>query len=125
MSESKLNTGKIGSKGTSELCFQRKSHFRGSESVVKDNLVIPCLDMCSHCLREHFWCLLQTELCLWFSLNRIDDSSRKCPRRTGSKIVQLKFGMDYLDFCKIDLNKKFLVPEMNIQNLTMCLYGAF
>ena len=74
-------------KGTSEPCFERKSEFRASEGVVNDNVVILCLDMCSDRLREHFCHLLQARLCLWCSLKHLSDSSRKCPRRTSSKIV--------------------------------------
>ena len=62
----------IGSKGTFELWFERKSHFmdfRGNESDLKDNLGIPCLHLCSNRLREHFECLLQAKLCLVCSLN--------------------------------------------------------
>ena len=46
MSDSEAIPRDIRSKGTSELCFQRKIEFGGCESVVKDNEVIPCLGMC-------------------------------------------------------------------------------
>ena len=71
MSESEAIPRDIRSKGTSEPWFQCKIDFRGCESVVKDNVVIPCLGMCSHCLREHFWHLIQAELCLRCSLNSL------------------------------------------------------
>ena len=71
MSDSEAIPRDIRSKGTSELCFCRIIDFRGCESVVKDNVEIPCLGMCSHRLREHFWHLLQAELCLRCSLNSL------------------------------------------------------
>ena len=44
---------------------------------------------------------------------------------TSADLSHFEFRAGFANFCKFDLIDKFLVPEMNIQNHAMCLYGAF